>query len=144
MASYLPTYLTNVRTSTNAPSSSESVSYDYSGADEIAKRKDEARQLAVGRYQQLYGGDVAGSVGAGQRIRDLLSSIKEIAPVRVSSTSSSSDGGGSSRELSGTHDEPREQQPAAPADVVVKSRTPLAGNPHGFGNDGRRKPGMFA
>lgn len=141
---YLPPYLTNVRTSTNAPSSSESISYDYSGADEIQKRQDEARQLAVGRYGQLYGGDVAGSVGAGQRIRDLLSSIKDIAPVRVSSSSSSRDGGGGSSELSGTHDEPDEQRPAAPAGVVVKSRTPLAGNPQGFGNDGRKKPGLFA
>jgi hypothetical protein len=112
MASYLPPYLTRVQQSTNAPSSSESISYDYSGLDEIRKRQDEANQLGIGRYQQLYGGDVAGSVGAGQRIRSLLSSLKDIEPVRVASYSSSQDMGGGSTEVSGEHDEPKEEKPA--------------------------------
>ena len=106
MASYLPTYLTSVRRTVNAPRSSESVTYDYSGQDEIRKRQDEASKLSLGRFQQLYDGDVSGSVASGQRIRDLLSSIKSIPPVRIASSSSSSDMGGGSSEITGSHDEP--------------------------------------
>ncbi len=112
MASYMPPYLTRVQQSTNAPSSSESISYDYSGLDEIRKRQDEANQLGIGRYQQLYGGDVAGSVSSGQRIRSLLSSLKDIEPVRVASISSSQDMGGGSTEVAGQHDEPTEEKPS--------------------------------
>lgn len=151
MASYLPPYLTRVQQSTNAPSSSESISFDYSGLDEIRKRQDEANQLGVGRYQQLYGGDVAGSVTSGQRIRSLLSSLKDIAPVRVSSISSSQDMGGGSTEIMGQHDEPKQEQPPRPATntvvaapqkkpaaktptygVTERSRTLMAGDPRMF------------
>lgn len=138
MTSYMPPYITGAKATTNAPSSSESISYDYSGLDEIRKRQDEANQLGIGRYQQLYGGDVAGSVGAGQRIRSLLSSLKDIEPVRVSSVSSSQDMGGGSTEITGEHDEPNTDSPSAP------KPSHMAGNPHGFRNNGRQKPGMLA
>ena len=136
MASYLPTYLTSVRRTVNAPSSSESVTYDYSGQDEIRKRQDEASKLSLGRFQQLYDGDVSGSVASGQRIRDLLSSIKSIQPVRVASSSSSSDMGGGSAEITGSHDEPDDAPPVR--------RPPLAGNPMNFRNDGKPRNAQIA
>lgn len=104
MASYLPPYLTRVQGSAPSQKQSESITYDYSGQDEINKRKDEASQLASSRYGALYSGDVAGSVGAGQRIRSLLSSLKDITPVRISSYSSSSDMDGGSGAIEGHHD----------------------------------------
>lgn len=83
-------------------SRSSSTSYDYSGADEILKRANEANQLAVARQGQLYDGDIKGSMVGGQRIRYLLSSLKDITPVRVSSQSDSSssnaDGGSMKQE----------------------------------------------
>lgn len=103
MAMQLPTHLTRVQTSTDAPSSSESVSYDYSGLDEIRKRQDEANKLGIARYQQIYGGDVPGSVASGHRIRSLLSSLQDIEPVRVASVSSSQNMGGGSTEVEGEH-----------------------------------------
>jgi hypothetical protein len=78
--------------------------------DEINKRKDEAAQLAGSRYQALYGGDVAGSVGAGQRIRSLLSSLKDIKPVRISSISSSSNMDGGSQAIQGHHEHPADRK----------------------------------
>ena len=132
MASYPPPYITGAKQSTDAPSSSESISYDYSGLDEIRKRQDEANQLGVGRYQQLYGGDVAGSVSSGQRIRSLLSSLKDIAPVRISSISSSQNMGGGSTEIMGQHDEPKQEQPSRPATntvVVPQKKKPAAKAP---------------
>lgn len=103
MASYLPPYLTSIQSSAPSQSQSESINFDYSGMDEIRKRKDEASQLASAKWQSLYGGDVAGSVGAGQRIRSLLSSLKDIQPVRVASYSSNSSMDGGSQTVSGHH-----------------------------------------
>lgn len=103
MPSYLPPYLTRVQSSAPSQDQSESINYDYSGQDEILKRKDEASQLAGSRYQALYAGDVAGSVGAGQRIRSLLASLKDIKPVRISSYSSSSKMDGGSGAIEGHH-----------------------------------------
>jgi hypothetical protein len=113
MASYLPPYLTRAQSSAPSQSQSESISYDYSGQDEINKRKDEASQLAGSKYQALYGGDVAGSVGAGQRIRSLLSSLKDIQPVRINSISSSSNMDGGSQAIEGHHD--ADSAPDSPA-----------------------------
>ena len=150
MASYLPTYLTSARSTFNAPSASESVTYDYSGQDEILKRQDEARKLELGRYQQLYGGDVAGSVASGQRIRDLLASIKSIEPVRIASRSSSADGGGSSSAVEGDREDPAPAPQMLPPNrmrsgVRAKAMSnSIAGNPKGFGNDGRQLGTQYA
>jgi hypothetical protein len=107
----MPPYITGVRQDTNAPSSSESISYDYSGLDEIRKRQQQASELASGKWAQLYSGDIAGSVTSGQRIRSLLSSLNDIEPVRISSYSSNQDMGGGSSELTGSHDEPSQDRP---------------------------------
>jgi hypothetical protein len=56
-------------------SSDSSVRYDYSGLDRHLKQQDELAQLRNSKYQQLYGGDVAGSVASTQRIRDLLAQL---------------------------------------------------------------------
>lgn len=89
-------YTTRFSGAGGSSSSGGSVSYDYSGLDEIRKRQNEANQLAVARQAQLYDGDIKGSMTGGQRIRYLLSSLSDIEPVRVSSVSknnSSSDSG---------------------------------------------------
>jgi hypothetical protein len=61
-------------------SSHSSASYDYSGLDDAIKKQDELAQTSHQKYQQLYGGDVAGSVGSTQRIRDLLTQLRAYAP----------------------------------------------------------------
>lgn len=141
MEPYLPPYVTSVRRTVNAPSASSSTTYNYDGLDEIRKRQNEANQLAVGRYQQLYGGDVAGSVASGQRIRDLLSSISSIEPVKVASQSSSSDMGGRSIDVTGSHEEPGATEYLPPNRMKSGARkksmsNSVAGNPRGFRNDG--------
>jgi hypothetical protein len=61
-------------------SSSRSVSFDYSGLDDALKKQDELAQTSHSKYQQLYSGDVAGSVSSSQRIRDLLAQLSAHAP----------------------------------------------------------------
>lgn len=121
-----PTHITRMSGPSSSQSSSSSVSYDYSGLDEIAKRKDEARQLGAAKWKALYDGDVGGSVAAGDRIRSLLSSLSEIQPVRVASSSSS----GSSDSKSGTIEgEPGGAMDPPPFLPPVKRSPPLAGEP---------------
>ena len=90
--------------STGAKSSS-STHYDFSGLDEQIKRQDSVDGLRGEKFASLYNGDVAGSVGAGGRIRSLLGIINSQSPgaternphseinplVKVSATSTSSD-----------------------------------------------------
>jgi hypothetical protein len=61
-------------------SSDSSVHFDYSGLDQHLKQQDELAKLRNAKYQQLYAGDVAGSVAAAQRIRDLLAQLQANAP----------------------------------------------------------------
>lgn len=103
----LPKYLLKASGPSSKQGFSESISYDYSGQDEINKRKDEAGQQSAARYKALYDGDVGGSVAAGQRIRGLLSSLKDITPVRVASYSSNTDTSGDSGGFEGAHDQPQ-------------------------------------
>jgi len=86
--------------------------------DEINKRKDEAAKASDDRYQQLYGGDVAGSVASSHRIRSLLDSLKDITPVRISSYSNSTDMDGNGGEIGGHHgeDEPPRYGKRKPAE----------------------------
>lgn len=102
----LPDYLT--RYSAPSSSSSTSESYDYSGFDDHIKRQDAIGALRDGKFAALYGGDVAGAVSSGNKIRDLLKTVRANTPnaterdpvqlttplVRVSSRSSSSNAGG--------------------------------------------------
>lgn len=88
----------------SSSSSSRSTSYDYSGFDDLVKRQDALGATRDARFSALYNGDIAGSVSAGNKVRDLLSAIRAHAPgatehsaiqavtplVRVSSQSSSS------------------------------------------------------
>lgn len=60
--------------------SSGSTTYDYSGLEEHLKRQDAISQLGGQKFAALYGGDIAGSVDAGNRIRGLLSSVRANAP----------------------------------------------------------------
>lgn len=119
-----PDRLTKYSGPSGSQSQSESTSYDYSGADEIRKRKDAASDLATSKWKSLYDGDVSGSIESGRRIRDLMDSIRTIQPVRIASTSSSSNSSNSGDSLEGYHG--RDVTPPASA----AGRPPnLAGNP---------------
>lgn len=63
-------------------SSSERTSetYDWSGLDDHIKRQDAVGALRDNKFASLYSGDVAGSVTAGNKIRDLLTSLRSNAP----------------------------------------------------------------
>lgn len=106
-----PAFIKSYKAPDSSSSSSSSASYDYSGLDEHLKRQEMLAGQRDAKFGALYNGDVAGSVAAGSRVRDLLKAIRMHAPgaderdpiqmvnplVRVSSTSSStsnsSDGG---------------------------------------------------
>lgn len=153
-----PPYLTSARRTVSAPGLRSSATYDYSGADEILKRKKEAGDLSAAYSDQLMNDPLA-SVSTGQRIRNLLSSLNEIAPVRIASQSQDYDGPSDSAEFGGTHEEPKESRPASSPVVVagykptnkqksaVRNKTMsnnIAGNPQGIGNDGRSLGNFYA
>jgi hypothetical protein len=87
--------------------SSFSESYDYSGLEDHLKRQDAVGAMRDAKFAALYGGDLAGSVSAGNKIRELLSAVRQNAPgaternpnqiaaplVRVASRSTSSSSG---------------------------------------------------
>lgn len=85
-------YFGRTITGLSAPSRSVSrasdVNYDYSGVDEARKRRDGIADAASQRYEQLYAGDVAGSVTSGHKIRRLIASLNELPGVRIASISS--------------------------------------------------------
>jgi hypothetical protein len=98
-----PTHLTAVTGPTSSSSSRSSTSYDYSGQDEINKRKNEAGQLTAAKKKMLYDGDVGGSMAAIDRIRTLLASLKDITPVRLASESSESSSSVDGADIQGYH-----------------------------------------
>lgn len=102
----LPPYLTRASAPSGSSQSSSSVSYDYSGMDDRAKKIDALQQLRPAKYQALYSGDVAGSASIEQRIRDLLGAINnpQVPLVRVSSAQSSTSNSGNGGEVEGYHD----------------------------------------
>lgn len=61
-------------------SSSDSVSYDYSGFDDLVKRQDALGALRDNKFASMYSGDVPSAVTAGNKIRDLLVAIRHHAP----------------------------------------------------------------
>lgn len=121
----LPKYLLRASGPSVDNDFSESVSYDYSGADEIQKRLDEAQQQSAARYKALYDGDIGGAVAAGHRIRDLLASLGSIAPVRVRDRSVSGGSKVDTGAFEGEHDQP----------APMTNLSGLAGEP-------RRRPGL--
>ena len=78
MAADIPGY--RIEGPSSSQKSDSSVRYDYSGLDLHLKQQDELAKLRNAKYQQLYGGDVPGSVSAEQRIRDLLAQLLPNAP----------------------------------------------------------------
>lgn len=85
---YFGSTITGLTAPSQRVSRSGSVNYDYSGPDEARKRRDSVADASAQRYEQLYAGDVAGSVASGHKIRRLLASISELPGVRVDSVSS--------------------------------------------------------
>lgn len=104
--------LSRVEYPSGQQSSSSGVNYDYSGADQILKRKDAISELQNAKLKALYEGDIAAGLSAGQRIRDLRASLSEIAPVRIESESSKSEVGFQGPKLQ-TH-APKEDEGDAP------------------------------
>lgn len=78
MAADIPGY--RLEGPSSSQKSDSSVRYDYSGLDLHLKQQDELAKLRNAKYQQLYSGDVPGSVSAEQRIRDLLTQLTQNAP----------------------------------------------------------------
>lgn len=76
----LPKYLASYNSPNSSSSSSTSESYDYSGLDEHLKRQEMLAGQRDAKFAALYGGDVAGSVAAGSRVRDLLKAIRMHSP----------------------------------------------------------------
>lgn len=98
-----PSHVTSYKAPGASSSGSESYTLDYSGLDEIRKRQNEASATNAGKYKALYDGDVGGSVSAGRRIRDLISSIGSIEPVRMASYSSNSSSNSDGPVIGGEH-----------------------------------------
>ncbi len=76
----LPPNITSLSGPSSESSGDISENFDYSGLDDHIKRQDEIGALHSAKYGQLYGGDVAGSVQAGQRIRGLLKQVQAFSP----------------------------------------------------------------
>lgn len=71
----LPPNLTRYSGPSASRSVSSSMSLDYSGADDLAKKQEALPAAQAAKYAALYGGDIPGSVAAQHRIRDLLDAI---------------------------------------------------------------------
>jgi hypothetical protein len=139
----IPQNLTTLTGGGGSSSSSESTSYDYSGLQRHLEAQDEVDKLRQAKYQALYGGDVAGSVAAGGRIRSLLGVINANAPgatekspytivdplAKVSSTSSQNSMDSRGPHVEGYHDGFDERGAAvgaAPA-IPMKKKPPVGG-----------------
>lgn len=133
----LPPKLTRFSDGGGSSSSSDSTSYDYSGLEQHLKAQDDVGALSAQKYGALYGGDVAGSVAAGRRIRSLLDVINANAPGateqnphtvvnplrKVASTSTHNSSNSQGPSLEGYHGEDDE---AVAADPLYRSRLKVA------------------
>lgn len=132
----LPDYLT--RFSGPSSSSSSSESYDYSGFDDHIKRQDAIGALRDNKFSAMYGGDVMGAVSSGNKIRDLLKSVRANTPnaterdpvqlatplVRVSSTSRNASADGANFEGNSHRMEPLDIPPQQEAPQVADGKLP--------------------
>lgn len=75
-----PRFLTSYSGGSGGREASLSASYDYSGLENHLKSQDMVDDLRAQKYAALYGGDVAGSVATGDKIRSLLGVINANAP----------------------------------------------------------------
>jgi hypothetical protein len=118
-----PSHITSYKAPGSQSSSSEDYSLDYSGLDEIRKRRDAASELEGEKQGALYRGDLEGSMKAGRRIKSLLSEIGNIEPVRLSSYRSSGSSDADGEVFGGEH-----------ADLeYLKAMAQMAGNRGGAG-----------
>lgn len=69
-------------------SSQSSRRYDYTGADQLLKRRDAIADLEASKLGALYDGDVKAGIEAGKKIRSLRASLAGIEPVRLESEGS--------------------------------------------------------
>lgn len=110
----LPPYLTSYAGGGGHVSEASSTSYDNSGPERRSAAADELDKLRTAKFQALYGGDVPGSVAAGQRIRSLMGYLNsgEDSSPRVANRSSSFSVDSRAPQLEGRHEPP--EAPANP------------------------------
>lgn len=72
--------LAGLRGPSSSSSSSFSEQYDYGGLEDHLKRQEETSALRNSKFASLYGGDVASSMAAGSRIRELVDSLRVHTP----------------------------------------------------------------
>jgi hypothetical protein len=70
-----PTNLTRYISPSASQSSGSTASFDYSGQDDLSKRKDALAQVRSKQFVDLYSGNIPGSVENSHVIRDLLDAI---------------------------------------------------------------------
>ena len=138
-----PTHLTRVTGPSSSQSGSSSTSYDYSGLDDLIKRQDAVSGGRDEKFSALYGGDVAGSVTAGNKVRDLVQAIRAHVPdasernpmrmsqplSRVSSQSNSTSMDSSAGGYEGQHEQPTLPKQDAPPKTTVVTTPPAAPKP---------------
>jgi hypothetical protein len=103
-------YVTRLDLPATASSSGSDVQYDWSGADQLLKRRDALGELKAAKYKALYEGDNPGGVTAERRIRDLLASMENIQPVRVSRSSVEAKSQLDRGAVHGTHNPPKQDE----------------------------------
>lgn len=140
MALQLPQYLTSYTGPHSQSQSSSSATYDYTGLDQNLKRQEEVGALRDAKFAANYNGDIAGAVGAGNRIRDLLTTMRAYTPnaternpvqmvnplVRVSSTRSESGSSGSDGSWHGANGQPF---PLPPVHAMAGGANPVGAPP---------------
>lgn len=140
----LPPFLTSYSGGGGQVSESSSTSYDNSGPERRSAAADELDKLKTAKFQALYGGDVPGSVAAGQRIRSLLGYLGSGADSqpRVASMSSSFSADSRSPQLEGRHEPPeapanpwQHAPPPVPPQWDKKKRPPKPQPPAGTFDD---------
>lgn len=117
----LPPHLTRYSGPSTSTGRSLHLSLDYSGADDVAKKIDQLPQAQAAKFAALYGGDIAGSVAADHRIRDLLDAINNPRTplTRISSIASASSGDASGPSFTGEHPTFDMQTPAGEQTAIA-------------------------
>lgn len=156
-----PRYLDRYSGGSMSREGSSSASFDYSGLDEHVKAQHEVDNLRAQKYAALYGGDVAGSVAASDKIRSLLKVINANVPgaternphtvtaplARTTSTSSSSSVRADAPDYAGHNDEPPTDQeeggmPKLPEEPEWKKKLRWKNLAEDMGRDNKWKWGM--
>lgn len=72
--------LAGLRGPSSSSSARYSAQYDYGGLEDHLKRQEETSALRNSKFAAMYGGDVASSMAAGSRIRELVDALRVHTP----------------------------------------------------------------